>query len=146
MQRIVFGYDGTATAARAATEAAALARAMGAELHIVRVMDEDRVRHGMITADEQERSLQRATTSIQQLLDSDEYGLAVGLTGVATVTDVLSGPPSERLNEYAGKVDADLLVVGNRRVQGIERVLGSVAIAVLRHAPCSVYVAHTAEN
>lgn len=30
------------------------------------------------------------------------------------------------------------------RSQGISRVLGSVAIAVLRGAPCSVYVAHIA--
>jgi len=45
--------------------------------------------------------------------------------------------------DYAIEVDADLIVVGNRRVQGIERLLGSVAIELLRHAPCSVHVAHT---
>ncbi|MCP3973298.1 MAG: universal stress protein, partial [bacterium] len=39
--------------------------------------------------------------------------------------------------------NARMIVVGNRRVQGIARVLGSVASDVAKRAPCSVLIAHT---
>jgi nucleotide-binding universal stress UspA family protein len=36
-----------------------------------------------------------------------------------------------------------MIVVGNRRMQGIGRVLGSVANSVAHNAPCDVYIAKT---
>ena len=39
--------------------------------------------------------------------------------------------------------DADVIVVGNKRVQGVSRILGSIARYVAAHAPCDVYIAHT---
>jgi hypothetical protein len=42
------------------------------------------------------------------------------------------------LLEVAEQVKADLIVVGNVRMQGLGRVLGSVGNEVLRSAPCSV--------
>ncbi|WP_281445477.1 universal stress protein, partial [Paenarthrobacter nicotinovorans] len=39
--------------------------------------------------------------------------------------------------------DARLIVVGNRRMQGLGRVLGSVANTVAHTAPCDVYIAKT---
>src|SRR5690606_28369663 len=40
--------------------------------------------------------------------------------------------------------DASLIVVGNKRVQGVAgRVLGSIARDVAAHASCDVYIAHT---
>jgi nucleotide-binding universal stress UspA family protein len=144
MRRIVVGYDGTETAARAAGEAAELAQATGAELHFVTVVDDERVRHGMTTTDVHERHRHEAIASTERLLSSPDHGLADKLTDITVVVEVVSGTPADRLVEYAKDVDADLILVGNRRVQGIERILGSVAIAVLRHAHCSVYVAHSA--
>ena len=141
--RIVVGYDGTDTAGRAAAEAAALARATGAELHVVRVVDDDRLRQGMISSGAQQQLQLDAEEEIQRLLTSGGSGLTQVVADSVVTTKVVAGSPAPRLIEYAEQVDADLIVVGNRRVQGIERVLGSVAIAVLRHAPCSVYVAHT---
>jgi nucleotide-binding universal stress UspA family protein len=34
-------------------------------------------------------------------------------------------------------------VLGNRRMQGAGRILGSVANSVAHHAPCDVYVVKT---
>ena len=34
-------------------------------------------------------------------------------------------------------------IVGNRRVQGVSRILGSVAMDVARAAPCNVLIVHT---
>lgn len=143
MRTIVVGYDGTETAARAAGEAVELARATGAELHFVSVVDDERLRHGVTTADVHERERQRATASTERLFAALDGAGAGRPSGVNVVVEVLSGSPADRLVEYAKDVNADLIVVGNRRVQGIERILGSVAIAVLRHTHCSVYVAHS---
>ena len=43
----------------------------------------------------------------------------------------------------AVRLDASTIVVGNRRVQGASRLLGSVAVSVLRSAPCDVLIAQT---
>ena len=40
-------------------------------------------------------------------------------------------------------MDARMIVVGNRRMHGIGRVLGSVANSVAHNAPCDVYIANT---
>ena len=49
--------------------------------------------------------------------------------------------PGERA-ALLGKL-ADLIVVGNVRMQGFGRVLGSVGNDVLSHAPCSVLIVKT---
>lgn len=56
------------------------------------------------------------------------------------------GKPARALVDAADEMSADLIVVGNKRVQGVARVLGSVAAEVARHAPCDVYLAHTHQH
>ncbi|MGO4435355.1 universal stress protein, partial [Paenarthrobacter sp. RAF9] len=53
------------------------------------------------------------------------------------------GKPGEALVKEAEMQDARLIVVGNRRMQGLGRVLGSVANTVAHTAPCDVYIAKT---
>ena len=62
---------------------------------------------------------------------------------VATVAAARRGKPADALVRYAETIDADLIVVGNKRVQGLSRLLGSVAHDVTAQAHCDVYVAHT---
>lgn len=139
MKTIVVGYDGTDTAARAAGEGATLARALSAELHIIGVVDDERVRQGMTTAEAQEALHAQAVARNQALLDE----MAGELDTVTTVNKSLPGSPAWAIVDYATEVNADVIVLGNKHVQGLSRVLGSVAVDVLRHAPCSVYVANT---
>jgi nucleotide-binding universal stress UspA family protein len=54
-----------------------------------------------------------------------------------------SGKPADALLEVAEKSDAELIVVGNKRVQGATRILGSIASEVARKAQCDLYVAYT---
>jgi len=54
-----------------------------------------------------------------------------------------TGSPAEVLCELADQVRADLLVVGNRGMQGGRSFLGSVPNSVSHHAPCSVLIADT---
>jgi nucleotide-binding universal stress UspA family protein len=51
--------------------------------------------------------------------------------------------PADALCAEAERLGASIIVVGNKRVQGMARVLGSVAAEVARHAPCHVFIAHT---
>lgn len=61
--------------------------------------------------------------------------------GVALETDVAQGPPAETIIERAAGYD--LIAIGSHGHRGFRRLLlGSVAEAVIRHAPCSVLVTH----
>ena len=55
------------------------------------------------------------------------------------------GNPAEVLCDMAAHLDADLIVVGNRGMQGGKRFLRSVPNTVSHHAPCSVLIVDTLE-
>ncbi|MBT6178585.1 MAG: universal stress protein [Deltaproteobacteria bacterium] len=61
--------------------------------------------------------------------------------GINIVTKVLRGKPADSIIELAQEVRAELIVAGTHGRDGIERLmLGSVAEALVRGAPCSVLV------
>ncbi len=65
----------------------------------------------------------------------------VGATSLELRFHAAIGDPATRLLEHARSTDADLIVVGTHGRQGISRlVLGSVAEAIVRAAPCPVLV------
>jgi len=56
--------------------------------------------------------------------------------------EISSEHPSDAICAAARKVDASLIVVGSHGRRGVERILlGSTAEKVVRHAPCSIFVA-----
>jgi len=65
---------------------------------------------------------------------------ALGKAGLVAEGVVEDGSPAHRLVEAAVNWDADLIVVGTHGHSGLGPVIGSVARAVLYHAPCSVLV------
>jgi nucleotide-binding universal stress UspA family protein len=65
--------------------------------------------------------------------------------GVAGEIAVTEGPPSDAIVRLAAERGADLVVIGTSGRRGIDRfLLGSVAVKVVRDAPCSVLVARPA--
>ncbi len=56
---------------------------------------------------------------------------------------VVLSDPANALCEEAARLDASIIVVGNKRVQGAARVLGSIAGDVAKRAPCNVFIVHT---
>lgn len=59
---------------------------------------------------------------------------------------VLEGDPAARISETAAAMHADLIVLPSHGYHGVKRFfLGSVAEAVLRHAPCEVLVLRRAD-
>lgn len=126
---VLVGVDGSDSSRRAARRAAELAADMGAVLHVMMAS---------------ERSpLHRAGAS--DVAEATARQVAAELTGlVAHVTSSpLEGKPALALVEEADRLGADVIVVGNRGAQGVGRVLGSVASAVVAHAPCDVFVVKT---
>jgi nucleotide-binding universal stress UspA family protein len=69
---------------------------------------------------------------------------AIERPGLDTVTHARRGDPAQVLLSVAEEEAADLIVVGNKGVRSARRlVVGSVAGAVVRLAPCGVFVVRT---
>ena len=136
MSTIVVGVDRSETARKAAEAAADLASALDSDLHLV--MCADRVR-GV------EMKIGSDTFHSDWLADADQFlsDLARQLPHGDVTTSVSDGDPAKAICDEAKRLDARLIVVGNKRVQGLARVLGSVAGDVMKHAHCDVYVANT---
>jgi nucleotide-binding universal stress UspA family protein len=133
---ILVGVDGSDSSRRAAEAAAGLAASMGAALHVMMASDEKpRDADGEYLGDVRLQSDAEATAT----------EIAESLTGAAPSVHAspAHGKPGEALVQVAKDIGADLIVVGNRRVQGIGRILGSVATDVAHHAPCDVYIVKT---
>ncbi|OIB56087.1 universal stress protein [Natrialba sp. SSL1] len=61
--------------------------------------------------------------------------------GIEVTTAVRTGTPVHEILEYAGEIDADLIVMGTRGRGGIGRMmLGSVTDGVTRHSSTDVLV------
>ncbi len=133
---IVVGLDRSETAAKAARRAAEVAAESGARLHLVMAVDAA-VSYEMVVGTDLFRVDNRA--------DGHDFLGAVGRSfeGIAVTTEVSDESPARALVDAAKRVGAGTIVVGNRRVQGASRVLGSVATDVLRRADCDVLVVDT---
>jgi nucleotide-binding universal stress UspA family protein len=148
---IVVGTDGSEGANKAVLAAAELAATQGnASLHIVTVQKP--LSPTALAASEMAASTPVAAQAnweheIKAELDtmlaqaSETAGRAGG--GVTVETHARFGNPAEVLCEVAAHLQADLIVVGNRGMQGGRRFLGSVPNSVSHHAPCSVLIVDT---
>ncbi|HEY8060740.1 MAG TPA: universal stress protein, partial [Acidimicrobiales bacterium] len=63
--------------------------------------------------------------------------------GPGVTSSVVEGDPAKSLVAEAERLDAEVIVVGNKRTHGPGRVLGAVALEVVRHAPCAVHIVKT---
>jgi len=136
MNEIIVGVDRSATAHRAAVRAAELAAQTDADLHIVMCIK----RSSAGTAGSGQDSWH-----IDPVSDAENFlrDLGASLHYDRITTSVQSGDPASAMCDEAERLDAGMIVVGNRRVQGVSRVLGSIAGEVLKHAPCDVLIANT---
>lgn len=136
MNDIIVGVDKSATARRAAEKAANLAAAYGENLHIVWCVPR---RSGQMVGNSGEQWYADPIAEAEAFLDNLRFELPYD----KVTTHVVHGTPATALCEEAERLDAMIIVVGNRRVQGVSRVLGSIAGDVLKQAPCDVLIANT---
>lgn len=135
---ILVGVDGSDTSRKAARTAAELAANSGARLHVLTAFDKAEVETVTIgtdvwtvsSADEAEAVANRAADELRDITSDID-------------SSPLYGKAAEALIEEAKRLDARLIVVGNKRMQGVSRVLGSVANSVSHNAPCDVYIVKT---
>lgn len=132
ISKIVIGYDPSDRARRALDTGVELATALDAEVHLVTAFD-DGPSGGVVITPERQRAEQR---------------LAAATAGIprpkATVHEhAIPGRAADVIVRVATEKEADIIVIGNRGAQGPGRVLGSIASAVVSHAPCHVLVVKT---
>ncbi len=136
---VVVGADGSPTARRAVEAAAEVAARSKGALHIVTAFEAKNA-VGAMPAEYANVNLETDADALLQTLSF------IGKNhGVETTVHSSTGDPAEAIIKYAEKVGADLVVVGNRGMKGVRRVLGSVPNSVAHGAPCSVLVVDTTE-
>jgi nucleotide-binding universal stress UspA family protein len=138
-QTVVVGADASPTAGEAFLYALELVKNSGGTLHVV-------------------SAYKPSATSIQGLPDEfidgvdpasrasailDDLASRARAVGVTAVTHALKEDPAEGIVSVAQKEGADLIVVGNKGMKGVRRVLGSVPNDVAHHSPCSVLIVQT---
>jgi len=144
---VVVGTDGSESSLRAVARAGSLAGACGATLVIA---------CAYLPTEADDRELARA----QDVLRDEAYQIVgshpaedtvrtaaerAASAGAGTVRTVaVEGSPVEALLDVVRREDADLLVIGNRGLNGIKgRLLGSVPADATRRSQCDVLVVHT---
>ena len=140
---VVTGVDGSETAARAAAKAAALASAFDGQLVVISAFDTVAGTLPDGVGDVVPMSAADIAVSVAQQVIDD---LRADHPTVEMTARAELGKPADALIKVADEVGAGVIVVGNKRVQGPARVLGSIAREVARRASCDVYVAHTHER
>ena len=136
MSGVVVGVDDSETALRAIKRGALIAKALGEPLHLIMAVKPGVSRTVTTGSDE---------FVIDWVAEADQLLQSIKTKAGApeATTTVGDQDPAKAICAEAERRDATLIVVGNRRMQGVSRVLGAVATDVLKHAPCDVLVANT---
>lgn len=136
---VVVGVDGSASARKAAEVALGLAEKLGATLHVVTAFETEKPETFGVGSDQVKVFSADSAENVAK-------SLAASRPGVQITHFAARGKPADALIKEAMRLDAGLIVVGNRRMRGIGRLLGSVANSVAHNAPCDVYIANTYED
>jgi nucleotide-binding universal stress UspA family protein len=138
---IVAGVDLSTPSDQALDRAAAIAEQNSAALVMVHAQPDDAPVQGVDNA-----VLEQLGEVSQAVRAEEARKLATRVAelkarGVSVELVSMTGSPGEVIAHVAGERGAELIVVGTHGHTGIQRfLLGSVATAVLRHAPCDVLV------
>ncbi len=135
-ETVVVGADASETAAEAVRQAIELVKLTGGQLHIVSAY---RPQH-LSAPGTDDPGVATGDVAESVLADHASRARAAGLSAQ---THARSGAAAEAICEVAEEISADLIVVGNKGMAGVRRVLGSVPNSVAHRAPCSVLIAQT---
>lgn len=120
-ERILVGSDGSDRAAKAVARAVEIASAVGASLTVL----------GAGPPEKLEAPLDAQVATHEG-------------SGVDIDVRIESGHPAQVLIEIAERGGYDLLVLGNKGMRGLERLmLGSVPNKISHHLPCSLLIVKT---
>jgi len=138
--KIVVPTDFSEQADEALRRAGLLAAPLGAEVHLVHVLEPVAFFETDLIS----------VQPIDKIIDAMRQGAGKRLAKQADAVtfDVIThlneavGDPSRAICDFAGQLPADLIIIGRHGHQGIidHLLIGSTAERVVRHAPCSVLV------
>ena len=137
---VLVGADDSPTARRAVEAACEISAMSKGTLHILTAFEAISVVGGA------------STTEFKNVIN-EEDGRALLQTlsfiakkhGVEFILHSAKGDPADILISKAEELGADLIVVGNKGMKGVRRVLGSVPNSVAHGASCSVLIVDTTD-
>ena len=144
IRNVLLATDFSASAKQAEAAAIEVARRFGSRLHLVHALELPLPIYEPYTLAAPDIFLSESKKSAQEKLTAIWDTLrAEGLEGTAELGEV---PAPLAIVKRAEAVDADLVVVGTEGHTGIRHLLmGSVAEAVIKRAPCSVLTARNGD-
>jgi nucleotide-binding universal stress UspA family protein len=132
-EKMIVGFDGTDTGWDGLVFSVELAKAFGSQLIVVYVYDEE------LAATSKEAARELAAHADAVLAGARE---GVSQMLARRFCAVPARSPAQGLHALAGKEEADLIVLGSRRLgPRTKAALGAVSENIMRAAPCAVAVA-----
>ncbi|WP_110239533.1 universal stress protein [Nocardioides gilvus] len=136
-QIVITGVDGSNPAQEAAATAARVANAFDATLYVISVFGPGQDKGGRDSDFDPSLAAERISAD-------SAASLQLNFPTLKVVSRAVAGhKPAETLVKAAEELEASLIVVGNKRVKGLGRLLGSIASEVAAKAPCDIYIVHT---
>ncbi len=138
-RKILVPVDGSAASTRGLEEAIAFAKATGATLELVHIVDEFVIAAGAAPSVWQDLVDALRETGEKVLADAEAAVRGQGVTCTSELLKATSGGAAGAIVAHAKKTSADLIVMGTHGRRGLRRLtLGSDAELVLRSSPVPV--------
>lgn len=140
IQRILVPLDGSGPSQRGLQEAVSLARALGARLVLLHVVDDFPQHLELASAAAYREALQRLRQRGQALLDqAGEHAAAAGVDTEPLLQEVGAQTVGDAIVQQVRACRCDLIVMGTHGRRGLQRLaMGSDAELVLRTSPVPV--------
>ena len=137
MKTIVVAYDETEPSKRALDRAADLGQAFGAKLIVTSVAPV------MVSIGRSAGAIDPTDTPAEHVAELEHARAHLEGKGLDVELVPAIGEPADTIVDVADERHADLIVVGTREPNVLERLLGqSVSQSVSRHAHCDVLIVH----
>jgi nucleotide-binding universal stress UspA family protein len=137
MSTIVVGYDQTPGSQRALERAATLAQALGAKLVVTSVAPL------MVSIGRSGGPTDPTDTPEMHAKELEAARSYLEGQGITATYQAAVGEPADTIVELANQVGADMIVVGTREPNLLQRLTGqSVSESVTHHAHCDVLIVH----
>ena len=142
-KRILLAYDGSEAGQKALLDCGDLANLSGAELSLIAVMPLHMGSIGLEVGVYDQAAEERERERYQAILESGITRLAGA--GHKVTGEVVAGDSVSEITRHASKINADLIVVGHKHLDGwaARWWRGSVSKSLIEVAPCSVLVVIT---
>jgi len=150
IKKILVPHDGDQMSDKAVLYAAVLAKALGAEIILLYVIEEIEVPATLLLGNDRvliARARRSIAKSIEQRWSrfAQEKVKLLSSEKIRVSSGVKTGDPAEEIVKFAKENQVDLIVMGSRRLEGISKIvvaLGSVARKVSERASCPVMLVH----